>query len=133
MFARSLVNVSRTAAVLAAAWIAAGCGDGPPPATDPAASKQDLAAALDAWKAGGAQADLAAKKPPVQVLDRDWERGAKVVDYRIEGEGQPLGAGVQWPVELTLVDPKGKSTKKRVVYVVNTGEVVSIARQDVDF
>ncbi|AMV38596.1 hypothetical protein [Planctomyces sp. SH-PL62] len=133
MKVRRIVRSSWAVALVAAAWGAAGCGDAAPSPTDPAASRVHLAAALDAWKAGGAQADLSAKSPPVQVLDRDWQKGTKVTDYRIEGEGQPLGAGVQWPVELTLVNEKGKSAKKRVVYVVNDGDVVSIARQDVDF
>ncbi|WP_165245178.1 hypothetical protein [Paludisphaera soli] len=132
MFVRRIVRCSRVLAVLAA-WSAAGCGDAAPSPTDPAASKQHLAAALDAWKSGGAQADLAKLTPPVQVLDRDWQGGAKVSDYQIEGEGQPLGAGVQWPVSLTLTNAKGKTAKKRVVYVVNAGDVISIARQDVDF
>ncbi|MDG3002739.1 hypothetical protein [Paludisphaera mucosa] len=132
MSARPCVRPLWTVAFLAA-WCAAGCGDSAPPATDAAAAKQHLSAALDAWKAGGAQADLAKQSPPLHVLDRDWEKGAKVSAYQIEGEGQALGAGVQWPVSLTLTNDKGKTASKRVVYVVNTGDVVSIARQDADF
>ena len=134
MSSRRFIRLAGGLAVLAASWLAAGCGGGAAPApTDPDAARRHLTAALDAWKAGGAQAELSKQTPPVHVLDRDWEKGSKVSDYTLEGEGKPLGAGVQWPVSLSLVNEKGKSIKKRVVYVVNTGDVIAIARQDVDF
>lgn len=109
-----------------------GCSQSPPPAADPAAARQHLSSALDAWKGGSQPADLSSKTPPVHVLDRDWTAGSKVTEYSLE-EGRPLGAGIQYPVSLTLQDANGKTAKKRVVYVVNTGDVVSIARQDQDF
>ena len=112
--------------------VSSGCTQDPPRPADPDEARLSLSTALDAWKAGGKPADLLVKTPPVHVLDRDWSAGSKVTSYELE-EGRPLGAGIQYPVSLTLENAKGKSAKKRVVYVVNTGEVVSIARQDLDF
>jgi hypothetical protein len=122
------------AACLAAVALAVspGCSDAPPKPADPAQAKQFLSSALDAWKEGGKPADLSGKTPSIHVLDRDWSGGAKVTEFTVE-DGKPLGAGIQYPVSLTLQTPAGKTAKKRVVYVVNTGDVVSIARQDVDF
>ena len=122
--------LSSLAAVVLA--VSPGCSQSPPAAADPAAAREFLSSALDSWKGGGKPTDLSTKKPPVHVLDRDWSGGSKVTAYELE-EGRPLGAGIQYPVSLTLQNAAGKTAKKRVVYVVNTGEVVSIARQDLDF
>src|SRR5262249_55054182 len=119
-------------ALATAGSLTTGCGDVPKPA-DPAEARQILTTALDAWKGGGQPTDVSSRTPPVHVLDRDWEAGVKVADYQLEGDGRRLGAGLQYPVSLTLQNAAGKTAKKRVVYVVNTGKVVSIARQDVDF
>lgn len=125
----SLVLSGLAVVVLA---VSSGCSQAPPRPADPDEARQSLSTALDAWKAGGDPADLLSKTPPLHVLDRDWSGGTKVTAYELE-EGRPLGAGIQYPVSLTLENAKGKTAKKRVVYVVNTGEVVSIARQDLDF
>jgi hypothetical protein len=122
-----------TILLVAVSTLSPGCSQQPPKAADPAQARQFLSSALDAWKSGGKPADLSSNKPPVHVLDRDWEKGSKVTEFEIEGEGRPLGAGVQHSVSLTLQNSAGKTSKKRVVYVVNTGDVVSIARQDADF
>jgi hypothetical protein len=113
--------------------VSPGCSQQPPQAADPAQARQFLSSALDSWKGGGKPADLSSSTPPVHVLDRDWEKGTKVTDYEVQGEGSPLGAGVQYTVSLTLQNAQGKTAKKRVIYVVNTGDVISIARQDADF
>lgn len=112
--------------------VSSGCTQTPTKPADPSEARQSLSTALDAWKAGDKPSDLLSKTPPVHVLDRDWSAGSKVTAYELE-EGRLLGAGMQYPVSLTLENHKGKAVKKRVVYVVNTGEVVSIARQDLDF
>ena len=121
-----------TCLAAAALAVSPGCSEAPPKPADPAQAKEFLSSALEAWKGGGAPADLSGKTPSVHVLDRDWSGGAKVTEYQVE-EGKPLGAAIQFPVALTLQSKEGKTAKKRVVYVVNTGDVVSIARQDVDF
>jgi len=127
------VRRSTRFALLVACGVLAGCGEAPPAPTDAEAARGHLTAVLDAWKSGGARPDVSNSTPPVHVLDRDWDRGLKLTEYALDGDGQPLGAGVQWAVALNLVDEKGKTVKKKVAYVVNTGDVISVARQDVDF
>ncbi|WP_337173972.1 hypothetical protein [Paludisphaera sp.] len=128
---------ARTTPVVAlflAASLAAGCGDAAPAATDVSAAKEYLTRALDAWKAGEPRDSLASGSPTILVKDPDWDRKSTLSHYALEGEGQPLGAGVQWTVPLTLLSAKGKNVKKQAVYVVNIADdVVAVSRQDMDF
>jgi hypothetical protein len=117
-----------------AAWglivMASGCGGGSlPPASDPDQARQVLTSALDAWKRGEKPGTLG-----VRVLDRDWEGGWGLVDFKITGEAEPLGLSLRCPVTLTLRDAKGgKPVLKQVVYTVSTGADAVVARQDLDF
>lgn len=127
------IRRSTAVALVLAASLAAGCGDSAPAPTDPSAAREFLTRALDAWKAGGPKTSLSGGSPSFLVNDPDWERAAKLVDYRLDGEGQPLGSGVQWAADLTLT-AKGKTVEKKAVYVVNVaGDVVAVSRQDMDF
>jgi hypothetical protein len=130
---RRTAAAPRLLALLLAASLAAGCGDEAPAPTDPSAAREYLRRALDAWKAGETRDSLAKGSPTILVNDPDWARGATLTDYSLEGEGQPLGAGVQWTVPLTLT-ARGRNVKKKVVYVVNVADdVVAVSRQDMDF
>lgn len=121
-------------AFLIAASLAAGCGgESPPSPSDPTAAKGFLTQALDAWKEGKPRDSLTKGKPSLLVNDPDWERKSKLTDYKVEGDGQPLGASVQWTVPLTL-STKGKAVTRKAVYVVSISEaIVTVSRQDMDF
>lgn len=111
-----------------AAW-AAGCGgtNALPNPTDPEAARGLLTRTLDAWKAG----EPAAKPDrDVHVADEDWLAGWKLADYQLGGDARALGTNVRQPVALSLVDPRGKAVKKRVVYQVGTDPRPSVVRQD---
>ncbi|OJW19187.1 MAG: hypothetical protein BGO49_11860 [Planctomycetales bacterium 71-10] len=131
---RSTAAVSGALALLLAASLAAGCGgESPPTPSDPTAAKGFLTQALDAWKGGKPKDSLTKEKPSILVNDPDWERKSKLTDYKVEGDGQALGAGVQWTVPLTL-SVKGKTVEKKAVYVVNVAEaMVTVSRLDMDF
>lgn len=129
---RTAVFTGVLAVILGA--MTAGCGGDPPAApADPSAAKGFLTKSLDAWKSGAPRDGLTKEKPSILVNDPDWERKSKLTDYKIEGDGQPLGAALQWTVPLTL-SAKGKTVSKKAVYVVNiAGEIVTVSRQDMDF
>ena len=119
--------------LLPALLLASGCGPAPPPEADADSSRRVLTTALDAWKQGAPASSLTAQSPPIRVLDGDWERGARLIEYQIQSEGQPLGLNRQCAVALTLKDPKGREIRKTVTYVVSAGDSPVVARQDADF
>jgi|GEM_PF-416855 len=130
---RSATVVPGALALFLAALLAPGCGGSAPPPTDPSAAREFLVQALDAWKSGEPKGSLADGKPSILVNDPDWERASKLIDYELDGDGHPLGAGIQWTVPLTL-SAGGKTVKKRAVYVVNVADKnIAVSRQDMDF
>ncbi|GIW85894.1 MAG: hypothetical protein KatS3mg108_0218 [Isosphaeraceae bacterium] len=131
---RSQTADSWVAAVLLASVVLAGCGESLPPETTADQAVQVLRSALDGWRQGGSPAEVTVPAiGPVQVLDRDWESGLRLEDYRLEGEAQPLGLGLQYAVRLVLRDPQGRPMEKTVTYVVQGAPSPVVARQDLDF
>lgn len=120
---------------LLAALAAAGCGGGPkslPMAGTPESCRAALAAALDGWKAGRSYQDLAAQSPPVYFMDDDLDRGAKLLDYQVEGEGRPLGTGYSYVVTLSVQDKDGAKppARKKVAYTAVTEPKHAVTRED---
>ena len=75
--------------------LVAGCSDTAPlpMATSPEKARPAIEAAFAAWKDGKTADDLRKQSPPVVLLDDDFARGRKLVDYKIEGDGTPPGPG----------------------------------------
>lgn len=120
-------RVAIALAVLAMGW--SGCARaqraGP---VDGEAARDALKTVLDGWKKGDAPAALKEGSPSIIVQDLDWMGGAKLVDYRVEGEGKAVEANLFVPVNLTLRNGQGKEVKKRVSYVVGTSPIVTVFR-----
>src|SRR5687768_14226817 len=99
----------------------AGCsGDPKPPpmAGTPESTRLALESFLEGWKSGKTVKDFAAQSPPLLVTDDDLNRGTKLLDYAIEGEGKPRGTGYSFVVSMTLQDKAGSKTpaKKKIAY-----------------
>lgn len=92
-------------------------------------AREALKTALESWKKGETPAVLKAAKPVIVVQDMDWEGGALLVDYRVEGDGQGDTANLRVPVALTLRDAKGQDAKKSVTYVVGTSPTITVFRE----
>jgi hypothetical protein len=124
----------RIVLVCAAALAVCGCGDPKPldMAATPESSRAALVAALDGWKAGKSVQELAAQSPSVTVMDDDLNRGAKLLDYKIDGDGQPRGTGYSYVVTLTLQDKDGAKSPatKKVYYNVVTEPKHTVFRED---
>jgi hypothetical protein len=65
------------------------------------------------------------------VQDFDWEGGAKLIDYQLVDEGKAYDANFRVQVKLTmsgLGKDKGKTTEKKVSYLVTTSPSVTVFR-----
>jgi hypothetical protein len=110
----------------------AGCGEPKPPpmAGTPESSRAALVAALDGWKAGKSFQDLSSQPEPVTFVDDDLNRGTKLLDYKIEGEGTVRGTGYSYVVVLTLQDKDGKGRTKKVAYTAVSEPKHAVTRED---
>jgi hypothetical protein len=99
-------------------------------AVDAPQAREALKIALDEWKKGETPQSLTAAATPIVVQDFEWAAGARLINYEIVGDGQPEDANLRAQVKLTLAAAKGqgKSTDKKVWYVVGTSPKVTVFR-----
>jgi hypothetical protein len=107
-----------------------GCSSGSAHAVDPSRARDALVSALDHWKKGETPRSLSSASPAMTVQDFEWERGAKLVDYQLLGDGESRDANLSVQVKLTLADEKSKSktVEKTVSYLVGTSPSVTVFR-----
>jgi hypothetical protein len=111
----------------------AGCSEQKPlpMAATPESARAALNTALDGWKAGKTVQELQAGSPPLVFVDADINRGSKLTDYRVEGEGTPRGTGYSFVVVLTLEDKDSKKTRtKKVAYTAVTEPKHAVTLED---
>ncbi len=113
----------------------AGCGGHPKPlprAGTPESCRAALVAALDGWKQCRTYQEMARESPPLLLRDDDLNRGAKLLDYQIQGDGQARGTGYSYVVTLTLQDRGGAKapTTKKVAYNAVSEPARGIFRED---
>jgi hypothetical protein len=103
-----------------------GCSGNSAHAVDTSQARDALTTALDHWKQGDALRSL----PAMTIQDFDWERGAKLLDYQVLGEGQARDANLSIKVKLTLAgeQTKTKNVEKTVSYLVGTSPSVTVFR-----
>jgi hypothetical protein len=94
-----------------------GCGGLEP--TDPNLARETLAIALDAWRDGRSVDDVTGGSPPITVADPAWNAGYKLSSYQVSETTRTAGFDLKIPVELSLLDPKGKAVKQNVKYTVS--------------
>lgn len=112
-----MATFGRAAHHAAVVLLLAGCGR-----TDPAAkfvpSQADaaaaIAAALDAWKAGGPVGEVPGTEPLVHVVDSYRRGGESLAGYEILGE-VPADAPRCYAVELRFVPPRTEKARYVVV------------------
>jgi len=118
---------------LALAALLCGCGgaDKPlPMAATPESARAALTAVLDGWKAGKSVQDLGSGTPPLLFVDDEINRGTKLTDYRVEGDGTPRGTGYSFVVTLTLQTKDGKARTKRAAYTAVTEPKHAVTIED---
>jgi hypothetical protein len=123
----------RRIVLLAAALGLTGCGEPnrPPMAGTPDSSRATLVAALDGWKDGKTYQEFAEAPTRLHFVDEDLYSGARLLDYRIEGEGRPRRTGYSYVVTLTLQDGDGgKARTRKVAYTAVTEPKRAVTRED---
>jgi hypothetical protein len=123
-----MTTLTRRRFLAAAAAAAAGCGGPANAPVDPAAARDTLAAALDAWKRGDRPDALQARSPPVYANDPDWQAGAALKGYRL-GDGKPMDASYYCPATLTVRTPAGGEATREVTYIVSTAPHRTVNRK----
>ncbi|HEX5272383.1 MAG TPA: hypothetical protein VFW33_17925 [Gemmataceae bacterium] len=122
-----IAHVSAATAVLAWLGLAAGCNS--PRQADPAAARDALRAAFEAWK-GGRSPDACLKESSLFVIDGRWEGGCKLIEYEIADGGEPQGYDMTFRVNLRLKDPKGRAIQETATYRVATSPKKVVVRGD---
>jgi hypothetical protein len=118
---------------LACAALLVGCGTAEKPlamAATPESARAALGTALDGWKAGKTAQDFAGGTPPLLFVDDEINRGTKLTEYRVEGDGTPRGTGYSFVVTLTLQTKDGKARTKRVAYTAVTEPKHAVTIED---
>jgi hypothetical protein len=87
-----------------------------------------LRTALEAWKGGSSQQDLASREPSILMNEDDWRMGKRLIDYKMEEAGAMYGRQVVWRVQIKLQGKGGKPEDRRAKYVVDTTPRLVIVR-----
>lgn len=115
--------------IMILAFIVSGCfGQSAPDTVRPDLAKDTLIKALTAWKDGSKIDALQTQSPAIVVQDMDWSAGAQLKEFSLQGDGKAVGANLSIEVELTLVDPSGKTSKPKVWYLVGTDPALTVFR-----
>jgi len=70
------------------------------------------------------------RKPQVVVIDPDWERGQRLVSFKMAEDKEFRGLNLRCRVDLTLEDGKGQRREKKVAYSVHTQPLPNITREE---
>lgn len=107
----------------------AGCSDTiVPAAVRPDLARDTLVSALTAWKSGQPPDQLQTQSPSIVVQDLDWVSGATLQDFKLQSDGEAVGANLSIEVELALTEPGGKPSTRKVWYLVGTDPVLTVFR-----
>jgi hypothetical protein len=87
-----------------------------------------LRTALEAWKGGKSQDDLANQSPSITMNEDDWREGKILLDYTLEDQGAMKGRQVVWRAQIKLQDKSGKTEDRRATYVIDTTPQMVIVR-----
>ena len=108
-------------------FVLVGCGGGG--SIDVNVAKKSLETTLNSWKDGKSPSDLTSVSPPIKVIEADWEKGSKLVEYEIVKEEKTGDHSLLVTVNLKLEPPKGKPTTPVARYIVNTVPEITVFRK----
>ena len=102
-----------------------GCGQEP---ADINQAGPALQTALEAWKSGSSQQELASKTPSILMNEDDWREGKRLMDYKMDDAGTMHGRQVVWRVQIKVQDKSGKTEDRKAKYVIDTTPRLVIVR-----
>ena len=97
---------------------------------DPEKARAALQDALESWQRGESVEAMRQRKPQVVVIDPDWERGQRLVSFKVAEDKEFRGLNLRCRVDLTLEDGKGQRREKKVAYGVHTQPLPNITREE---
>lgn len=107
---------------------ASGCKRGfTAPKADPEKSREILRQGLDAWKKGETP-DSLKSSASITFKDPEWDKGTKLTDYKVQGDGQAFGHDWECKVKLSLQNSKGDKSEKTATYDMSTSPSLSVTR-----
>jgi hypothetical protein len=121
-------TMKRAALVILGLCLLQGCSRGLGPKADLDEAGPALRTALDAWKNGSSQQDLANQSPSIIMNEDDWREGKRLLDYKMDEAGSMFGRQVVWWVQLKLQDKSSKTEDSRAKYVIDTTPRLVIVR-----
>src|SRR4051812_20350917 len=103
-------------AVCVSLALVAGCGHKAPLPPEPAAAKEALQTALDAWQQGVAPESLMARQPAIIVSDHEWQERSRLLAYEVLGDANLHGSSRRCAVRLVMDGTAGQPVQKEVIY-----------------
>jgi hypothetical protein len=110
--------------------MSAGCTrkiDNAPVAADKA--RDALQTALESWKKGEKIDTLQSARPPIYVIDTEWQSGVMLKDFKLVSDGEAKDAMLFCPVKLTIRDIDGREVQREVTYMISTAPNVTVSRK----
>ncbi len=120
--------MKRVISIILVLGLVPGCGKGPAEPADVDQAGPALRAALEAWKGGKSQQELAAGEPSILMNEDDWRVGKRLVHFEMEDKGSLSGRQVVWKVQIQLHDKDGKNEDRKATYVIDTTPRLVIVR-----
>lgn len=84
---------------------------------------------LTSWKEGQTPESWRERTPEVVVQDLEWQQGAKLKAFAIQGPGEAVDANLHCHVKLILEDAQNKEVMRTVKYLVGTSPVFTVFRE----
>ncbi len=105
-----------------------GCGQRTVELSDLEQAGPALRTALEAWKGGKSQEDLANQNPSILMNEDDWRGGKRLLDFKMEDQGSLSGRQVVWRAQIKLQDKSGTTEDRKATYVIDTTPRLVIVR-----
>jgi hypothetical protein len=91
-------------------------------------AKESVEAALAAWKRGETADALKTQPTPIEFHDDDWQRAARLLDYKLVQTYRDTDGAPRCATILTVEQRGGKPASMEVTYHVITEPKIVIAR-----
>lgn len=114
--------------------LVSGCGKNTaPPPVDQKDARDGLTTALEAWKRGDSQSSLAQLSPSIEFVDPSWEKGFRLMNFKILPNEEWEGRMARLTVKLSLKNKDGEESEREITYTVDAQpRMVSIVYNDWD-